>query len=701
MLTPDYFYGKSDKLIEMYQELEDWIISDIAMRLIKSGEMSGTTDRELWKLQQMGLHHTEIVKRISKMTGKSRDEVRRLLRDSVMTSFSDDAEVLKRLGDVQTPLQNNAAIMAMNAEMMKTFGELNNLTRTTMLQTQRDLLNMLNEVDYRVASGMQSYSSAICEVLDRYAQSGVVIDYPTGARRSLEAAVRCCVVTSMNQTAAQVTNQYIAQKGIEYVLVSAHMGARHSKKFPDGIPSHDHWQGKVYKIVGSDKDTPNLLDATGYTVDPKTGQGRVVDPLGLHGYNCRHSHKPWDKSLRNPYVDADGNPKINVHESQELYEKQQQQRSMERAIRQTKRELLAKQAELSGIAETDVKDMLQPQYDKITAEVTRASKTEGELSGKIEVTAEEIRSEVSASLNTWDWDESKYNIIYFGHGDQGHGYKPSSDIENKCYLNLDNGTIWQCVKVANSTYAWEYRANAKLIANSMTSAFKQTSREISTKVQKDNVISSINQTAESIKIKASKLQLDGDTRITGGTIRIETTESVDNIIQLKRPGTLVKMGNDGMYAEADTRSAVFQYSNITVQDSAGGKDAAGNTVATIAQMLSSGKGISSYGWESYSDRRLKHGIKALDKKKSAKVILKLVPCEFIYNFDKSETVRHGFTAQNAMEAVDNEWEVCGKNNVDGTEYYTLDKTNLIADLVATVQLQHEEIKELKETVGIL
>ena len=103
MLTPDYFYGKSDKLIEMYQELEDWIISDIAMRLIKSGEMSGTTDRELWKLQQMGLHHTEIVKRLSKMTGKSRDEVRRLLRDSVMTSFSDDAEVLKRLCKIMQP----------------------------------------------------------------------------------------------------------------------------------------------------------------------------------------------------------------------------------------------------------------------------------------------------------------------------------------------------------------------------------------------------------------------------------------------------------------------------------------------------------------------------------------------------------------------------------------------------------------------
>ena len=358
----------------MYQELEDWIIKDIAMRLMKSGEMSGTADRELWKLQQMGLHNAEIVKKIAQITGKSTSEVKRLLRESVMTSFSDDAEVLEKLADIQSPVENNAVVMAMNAEMQKTFGELSNLTRTTMQQSQSDLINMLNEVDYRVASGMQSYSSAVCELLDRYAKSGVVIDYPTGAKRSLEAAVRCCIVTSMNQTAAQVTNQYIAQGGIEYVLVSAHMGARHDKKHPESLQSHDHWQGKVYKIVGSDEDTPNLLEATGYFIDPTTGQGKVVNPLGLHGYNCRHSHKPWDKSLRNPYVDADGNPKIDVHESQELYEKQQQQRGMERAIRQTKRELLAKQQELNGIAETDVKEMLQPQYDQLAYKLRMQNK---------------------------------------------------------------------------------------------------------------------------------------------------------------------------------------------------------------------------------------------------------------------------------------------------------------------------------------
>ena len=91
MLEPEYFYGKSDKLIEMYQDLEDWILQDIANRLLKSGDLSGTADRELWKLEQMGLHRQEIIKRLSQLTGKSRNEIRRLLQDSAMTSFSNDS----------------------------------------------------------------------------------------------------------------------------------------------------------------------------------------------------------------------------------------------------------------------------------------------------------------------------------------------------------------------------------------------------------------------------------------------------------------------------------------------------------------------------------------------------------------------------------------------------------------------------------
>lgn len=364
MLEPDYFYGKSDVLISYEQELEDWILQDIAMRLLKAGSMAGTTDMELYKLQQLGMHQNEIVKRLSILTKKSRNEIRRLLQDAVMTSWKDDKETLNMLGiETIAPLENPLVIALMDAEFKKTLGEVNNLTRSTMMQSQRDLMNMLNEVEMRVATGVQSYSAAVCDILDRYGKTGVMIDYPTGTRRTLEAAARMCVVTSMNQTAAQVTNHYISQHKVEYVLVSAHLGARTQKEGQPYLAGHDNWQGKCYKISGSDPDAPNLAEMTGYNIE--NGTGRIINPLGLHGYNCRHSHKPWNKSLRNPYLDENGNLKIDSDENRKVYELQQQQRAMERAIRQTKRQLLVKQAEIDGVAETDVKSMLQPEYDRL------------------------------------------------------------------------------------------------------------------------------------------------------------------------------------------------------------------------------------------------------------------------------------------------------------------------------------------------
>ncbi len=364
MLEPDYFYGKSDVLISYEQELEDWILQDIAMRLLKAEAMAGTTDMELYKLRQLGLHQNEIVKRLSALTQKSTAEIRRLLQDAVLTSWDDDKSTLSRLEiDAVSPLENPVVMELLDAEFKKTLGEVNNLTRSTMMQSQRDLMNMLNEAEMRVAAGVQSYSAAVCNILDQYGRTGVMIDYPTGTRRTLEAAVRMCVVTSMNQTAAQVTNHYIAEHNVEYVLVSAHLGARTQGKGQPYLAGHDNWQGRCYKISGSEPDAPNLAETTGY--DIVNGTGHVLNPLGLHGYNCRHSHKPWNKSLRNPYLDENGNLKIDSEENRKVYELQQQQRAMERAIRQTKRQLLVKQAEIDGVAETDVKTMLQPEYDRL------------------------------------------------------------------------------------------------------------------------------------------------------------------------------------------------------------------------------------------------------------------------------------------------------------------------------------------------
>lgn len=375
MLQPDYFANKEDRLIELYRQLENFILKDISRRLLSAGEMTATAGRLIWKLQQMGESQTEIEKKLQELTGLTQKELRAILQDAVLTSWEDDTATLKELGiELSNPLENAAVIRVMDAEYKKSLGELSNLTRTTMKQSQNYLINMLDEADLRVASGVQSYSAAICDILDRYAGKGIEVEYPTGTKRTLEAAVRCCVVTSMNQTAAQVTNQYVVEANSEVVLVSAHLGARTQGKGQPYLAGHDNWQGKVYRIRGSEERYPNLLESTGYDIDPITGQGKVINPLGLHGYNCRHSHKPWDKRLRNPYVDENGNRKIDTEENRKRYELQQKQRAMERAIRKTKRELLVKQEEIDLVAETNVKDILQQDYDKLSDKLQNQNK---------------------------------------------------------------------------------------------------------------------------------------------------------------------------------------------------------------------------------------------------------------------------------------------------------------------------------------
>ena len=231
------------------------------------------------------------------------------------------------------------------------------------------------------------------------------------------------------------------------------------------------------------------------------------------------------------------------------------------------------------------------------------------------------------------------------------------------------------------------RANQK--EGELAAAIQINAEGITSKVSRDSVVSEINQSAEGIKIRADLLELKGSMEMTGGYVHIEAAESTDNLIEFKRSGTLVQIGTDGLKSVADTRELTASYSAVSVRDT---------SANTIAQMLSTGKGISSYGWESYSDKRLKHGIESLDRKKSAVLIQSLRPCRFIYNYDRDGHYRHGLIAQEVLTAIgDEDWAICSENpDSDGNIYYALDKTELIADLIAAVQLQHEEIENLKE-----
>lgn len=285
-------------------------------------------------------------------------------------------------------------------------------------------------------------------------------------------------------------------------------------------------------------------------------------------------------------------------------------------------------------------------------------------------------------------EETKSTIVDVEKGLQSQITQTATEIRSEV-KNTTDGLSSRITQNASSITAEVNRATEK--EGQLAAAIQINAEGITSKVSRDSVVSEINQSAEGLKIRADLLELRGSVEMTGGYVHIDATESTDNLVELKREGTLVQMGTDGLKSVADTRELTASYSAVAVRDT---------SANTIAQMLSTGKGISSYGWESYSDKRLKHGIESLDREKSAALIQSLRPCRFIYNYDAAGHYRHGLIAQEVLTAIgDEDWAICSENpDPDGNTYYALDKTELIADLIAAVQLQQEALEELKKKV---
>ena len=341
--------------------------------------------------------------------------------------------------------------------------------------------------------------------------------------------------------------------------------------------------------------------------------------------------------------------------------------------------------------------------DKITAEVTRASKAEGDLSGKIEVTATKIRSEVSASLTVWDTED--YDVTHCGFGNPQDTYSASSYYSGHSFLDQNTGKFYGCEPdggISSGKYKWTLIKKFKQLSSSASSTITQSSKQISLKVSKDSVISEINQSAEGIKIKAKLLELKGSMEITGGYVHIQTEESTANLIEFKRSGTCVQMGTDGFKAvegtlESPNHQCVVQYNHISLNK--GGTDTDHCMIN-----LDGDTGVAGFrgGIIDGSDERIKNTIKDLDKHESAKTIYSLKPKSYRYNFEETG-YHHGFIAQEVLKSVKKGWNICPKAfpNENGEVFYGMRYTELIADLVATVQLQHEEIENLKEKMESL
>lgn len=323
MLTPEYLDTCADYLLGMYDALNEALVEDIARRIIKTGQMTDTAKWQTKQLRESGMLMEDIIKEVSRVSGKTQTEVRRLFQDSARKGVRYDADPLVKAGyDIDLNL-SPAMRQTLDAAIAKTSGDITNLTMTTGSSAQGIYIEATNKAYMKVSSGGFSYYEAIKQAIREAAKDGGYVLYRNNHRSQLDVAIRRSVLTGINQTAGKLTELYAADMDVEYYETSAHAGAR---------PSHAVWQGRVFKIHGSTADYPNFAESTGY------GTGS-----GLCGWNCRHSFYPFWPGISKPaytkkQLDWFDEKRFRYNgEKLTDYECSQIQRRFEREIREYKR----------------------------------------------------------------------------------------------------------------------------------------------------------------------------------------------------------------------------------------------------------------------------------------------------------------------------------------------------------------------------
>ena len=335
MLGPEYLAQLPDALCSLWRQVEDDILRDIARRITAA---DGMTETAVWQAQRMELLRTvqnDTVNTLAQYAKRSRSEIRRLLTEAGTATLAADDAIHRAAGKNAVPVNESPTLLnLLNAGYRQTLGSWQNLTATTAATVTGELEQRLDRAWLQVSTGAIDYNTAIRGAVDDLADGMKYVTYPTGHRDTLETAVRRCVLTGVNQTAAKLQLTRMEELGCEFVEVTAHEGAR---------PSHAVWQGKIYHIGGA-----VTLDGVRYEDFAKaTGYGTGA---GLCGWNCRHNFYPYWPGISVPnYTEtrlAALNAKCVTYGGKQYtrYEISQMRRDLERRVRKYQRRFLAEDA---------------------------------------------------------------------------------------------------------------------------------------------------------------------------------------------------------------------------------------------------------------------------------------------------------------------------------------------------------------------
>lgn len=330
--------GSEEIASQLHNEIIKRIVNRIMLR-IGRGETYLLTSQDQWQistLQQAGYLLEDIQQEIANATKLQQSEIAEAMEEAGVKALDYDDKIYQSVGLSPTPLtQSPELIRLMQRNYEATMGEWTNFTRTTADQAQRLFLSELDRAYNLVSTGALSYTQAVQEIINNIVSNGVTVTYPTGHTDTIETTTLRAVRTGISQATSQIQMARADEMGVDKFIISSHLGAR---------PSHQVWQGKVFtkdELKSTDDGMPALGTAT-----------------GLSGINCRHSASPFFDGMDNPFEQYDS------EENLKKYEEEQRQRTLERRIRKTKREVMGLKESVEACKDEKTKFALDMDYQR-------------------------------------------------------------------------------------------------------------------------------------------------------------------------------------------------------------------------------------------------------------------------------------------------------------------------------------------------
>ena len=362
MLPPDDIDALRILAMQITDPMTDFLLRDIARRVAEAGQITSTAGYQIWKIQELGKSQKEVKKKLAELLNASLNEIDEIFEQAAEEGYKFDLSKLPTVEGIPFE-ENESLIQIVRAAVTLAQDDFTNITQTIGMISpygQRlplyDAYNACCDFAFKqVFTGAADYNTAVQMACRNLYQRGLVtVDYESGAKASIETAVRRNIMGGLGLMQEKISEQNHEKYGADGWEISAHAAS---------APDHEPIQGRQYR----DEEYQELNNS-------------LVRRIGT--LNCGHAAFPIFYGVTEPTytaeqleafkrANADGITYQGKHYT--MYEATQMQRRLESSIRQCKRKITV----LDALGDEKALKTAQARYTRLNQEYGRFSRAAG------------------------------------------------------------------------------------------------------------------------------------------------------------------------------------------------------------------------------------------------------------------------------------------------------------------------------------